>query len=258
MVKKMTKYVGIASGKGGVGKTTVSINLAMALNNLGYNTILLDANLSTPHIAMHLGAPLVPITLHDVLNGKNNLTEATYQHPSGLKIVPASISLDELDELNPRKLSNLLFDQELGDLTVIDMAAGLTGDVTPIFSMLDELLVVTNADMPSVTEALKTIKLAEKNHVEVKGIILNKSTNKNLISIKNIESILGKNIISVIPEDNQIKNSLKMNHPLVYAFPDSPASIEFKKLAAVLMGKRYEENIGKGFLQNLLNKLGFF
>ncbi|MBW2985344.1 P-loop NTPase [Candidatus Woesearchaeota archaeon] len=252
----MTKFIGIASGKGGVGKTTVAINTSIAINNFEIDTTLLDANLSTPHVSIHLGAPLSPITLHNVLKGQNSLTEATYLHSSGLKIIPSSISLDEIDELNPRKLSNLLFKQDLGELVIIDMPSGLTTEVTSLFSVLDELIVVTNADMPSVTEALKTIKLSEKNNLNVKGIVLNNSSSSNILPNENIETILGKKIIAEIPHDTNIKESLKANQPLVYAFPESSASIEFKKLAAKLIGEDYSGSVSTNLFSAILTKLG--
>ena len=131
----MTKFIGIASGKGGVGKTTIAINTSLSLSNFNVGVTLLDANLSTPHISIHLGAPLSHITIHDVLKGRNTITEATYLHSSGLRIIPASISLDEIDELNHRKLSNFLFKQDIGELVIIDMPAGLSDNVTSLFSV---------------------------------------------------------------------------------------------------------------------------
>lgn len=252
----MTKFIGIASGKGGVGKTTVAINTALSISNFNREITLLDANLSTPHVSIHLGAPLSPITIHDVLKGRNTITEATYIHPSGLRIIPASISLDEIDDLNHRKLSNLLFKQNLGELVMIDMSAGLSEDVTSLFSILDEILIVTKSDMPSITEALKTIRLSEKNNLSVKGIILNKSTKLNIVSNKNIETILGKKIIAEIPYDKNIYSALKLNQPLVYSFPDSSASIEFKKLAAKLIGETYLDSLNKSFFSIITEKLG--
>ena len=252
----MTKFIGIASGKGGVGKTTIAINTAISILNFERGITLLDANLSTPHVSIHLGAPLSPITVHDVLKGRNSITEATYIHPSGLRIIPASISIDEIDDLNYRKLSNFLFKQYMGELVIIDMPAGLSDDVTSLFSILDELLVVTNSDMPSITEALKTIKLSERNNLFVKGVILNKSSKSNIVSNKNIETILGKNIIAEIPHDKNIYAALKSNQPLVYSFPDSSSSIEFKKLAAKLIGETYAGPINKNLFSLISKKLG--
>ncbi|MCK5107824.1 MAG: P-loop NTPase, partial [Nanoarchaeota archaeon] len=195
----MTRFIGIASGKGGTGKTTTSINLALSLSNLGYETTIIDANLATPHVALSLGSPNLPITINNVIKGENKLHEATYEHPSGLKIIPASISLDSVNELNPKRLSNLLYNIEMGDFVILDMSSGLTTDVQPLLSILDELVVIANPEMSSVAETIKTIKLAENNNIKVHGIVLNKSTDDNVVSKENIEALTDKKVISEIP-----------------------------------------------------------
>ena len=83
----MTRFVGILSGKGGVAKTTTTVNLGAALNYFKRDVIIVDGNLSTPNLGLHLGIPIVPISLHDVLKNKNNIVESIYQHESGLKII---------------------------------------------------------------------------------------------------------------------------------------------------------------------------
>lgn len=88
----MTKVITITSGKGGVGKTTTAINLAAALNSLGKDVILVDSNLTTPNVGIHLGAPIVPVTLNHVLLGKAKVGDAIYEHSSGTKILPSSLS----------------------------------------------------------------------------------------------------------------------------------------------------------------------
>jgi septum site-determining protein MinD len=231
----MTRFIGIASGKGGTGKTTTAINLSLALTNLGYDTVIVDANLATPHVALSLGSPNLPITINHVLNGNNQIHEATYEHPSGLKIIPASISLEDIDEMNPRRLSNLLYNSDIGDFAVLDLSSGLTGDVKPLLNTLDELIVVTNPEISSVSEAIKTIKLAEKNNVNVHGIILNKSTQDNNLSKENIEALTEKNVIAEIPHHEHFHQSNKLNQPLVYAFPQSPVAEHFKNVASFVL-----------------------
>src|SRR3989338_10734519 len=92
----MAKLITITSGKGGVGKTTTAINLGAALNAFGKEVIILDANLTTPNIGLHLGAPLVPVSLNHVLSGKAKIVDAIYEHESGTKVIPSSLSVRDL------------------------------------------------------------------------------------------------------------------------------------------------------------------
>ena len=107
----MTKFMVVLSGKGGVGKTTTAINLGTALSNFGRDVIVLDANLSTPHMGLQLGAPVVPVSLNDAMSGEKHIQEAVYLHPGGLKIVPSSISLEDLKKTDPKKLKKLLSEE---------------------------------------------------------------------------------------------------------------------------------------------------
>src|SRR3990167_1133601 len=122
----MSKLITITSGKGGVGKTTTSINLAAALNSFGKNVIIVDANLTTPNVGLHLGAPIVPISLNHVLLGKADISDAIYEHESGTKIVPSSLSVRELSRLNHSKLKDVGKKlRKLADFVIYDSAAGL-------------------------------------------------------------------------------------------------------------------------------------
>ena len=103
----MSKLITITSGKGGVGKTTTSINLAAALNSFGKETIIVDANLTTPNVGLHLGAPIVPISLNHVLQGKAKIQDAIYEHESGTKIIPSSLSINELKRINHSRLKEV-------------------------------------------------------------------------------------------------------------------------------------------------------
>ena len=103
----MPKVIVITSGKGGVGKTTTAINLGAAMNYFGKDVLIVDANLTTPNIGIHLGSPEVPITLNHILNKKADVFEGVYEHESGLKIIPSSLSVKELEKLKPERLKDL-------------------------------------------------------------------------------------------------------------------------------------------------------
>lgn len=226
----MTKFIAI-SGKGGVGKTTIAINLASAMHNIGKNVILLDANTTTPHIALHLGFPELKVSLHEVLEGKNKVAEAIYLHPSGLKVIPSNISKNPFYK-KTRKFSSV-FLELIGKaaIVIVDLPATLSEETLSVIRATDETIVITNPEISSLTDALKTINTAEELGSVVPGIILNKAKrNKKIEGFKQ----LGEKLIGVIPEDKNIPASLSMRHPVIYSHPLSPASFEFKKLADFL------------------------
>jgi septum site-determining protein MinD len=254
----MTHYIGILSGKGGVGKTSSSINLGAALNFFGKDVTIVDANLSTPNIGLYLGAPVVPINLHHALNGKHHITEAVYLHPAGIKIVPAGISVDELMGVNPDKLNKVIKGLEnTTDIVIVDGAAGLGREANATFESADKILIVTNPEIPAITDALKTIKIAEEFGKEVVGVILCRTKPNNLdVSLKNIETILEKPVIGIIPEDKSVREALVKKDSVVYTHPNSKASIGYKKLAANLIGERYKpEDIKENFMLKVLRVL---
>ena len=233
----MTKFIAIASGKGGTGKTTTAVNLATAFNDLGKDVILLDANITTPHIALHLSLPEVPTTVHDALRGRAHITEATYLHPSGLKVIPGGIDDLLSKEEKKKELGSLL----LGlygktDLVIVDSAAGIGAEALEAIGASDETIIVTNPDLSSLADALRTLRVAEEKGSVVPGVILNRVSKANLdLSLEDIETMLGKPIIAVIPEDKKIRKSLSLGHPVVYTHPHSSSSKQFRNLAKLLI-----------------------
>src|SRR4030065_584943 len=122
----MKKIIVITSGKGGVGKTTTAINLGAAMNYFGEDVLIIDGNLTTPNVGIHLNSPEVPINLNHVLSGKATALEAVYEHESGLKIMPSSLSIKELKKFRPERISNYKKDfKKISDYIIVDSAAGL-------------------------------------------------------------------------------------------------------------------------------------
>ena len=91
----MARVIGIVSGKGGVGKTTLASNLGIALSKFGRNVTLVDCNVTTSHLGFYFGLYDYPVTLNQVLKGEASLESATY-FSNGVKIIPASLELDDL------------------------------------------------------------------------------------------------------------------------------------------------------------------
>jgi septum site-determining protein MinD len=242
----MSKIITITSGKGGVGKTTTSINLATALNSFGKETIIVDANLTTPNVGLHLGAPIVPVSLNHVLLGKAKVTDAIYEHESGTKIIPSSLSIGELKRLDHGKLKELSKKlKKMADYIIYDCAAGLGDEATAAIESADEIILVTNPEIPAVTDALKTAKLAEQLGKEVKGVIVTRvKNNKTQMPISNIKDMLELPILGTIPEDDNVQLSVVMKDALVHTHPKSKASRAYRKIAASIAGNNnYKEKI---------------
>lgn len=256
----MTRYIGCISAKGGVGKTTTSINLAAALNYFGKDSVIVDANLTTPNVGIYLGNPIVPITLHDVLKGKNKITEAVFMHKSGVKVIPASIALKDAKKVDPTKLSKVISDLEgSSDIVIVDGAAGLGKESQAAMKAAEEIIILTNPEMPAVTDALKTVKLCKEMGKKILGVVVTKTNSKNMdMPLKDIENLLETKIIGIIPEDRAVKFSQANKEPVINSHPKSAAAVQYKRLAAELLGENYTETIEQnGFTNWLLRYLGF-
>ncbi len=239
----MTRLILLTSGKGGVGKTTLTSNLAAALSDLGENVIAMDANLTTPNLGLQLGMHLVPRTLHDVLRGDTRLRDAIYPHPYGFKVIPASIGLNDLKGVDVGRLPEVSFNL-LGkaDYVIMDSAAGLGREALSALSASDEIMIVTNPDLPSVTDALKMLKLAQESRIKVIGTVVNRiKGNEHELSTGEIKDLLGISIIAEIPEDVNVAKSIAEKKPLIQYSPDSPAAVEIKRLATFLTGRKYKK-----------------
>jgi septum site-determining protein MinD len=243
----MSRLITIASGKGGVGKTTTSINLGTALNSFGKEVIVVDANLTTPNIGLHLGAPIVPISLNHILNGKAKISDAIYEHESGTKIIPSSLSINDMKNLNPARLKEVGKRlRKMADIVIYDCAAGLGEEALAAMDSADEIIIVTNPEIPAVTDALKTAKMIEQMGKNVRGVIVTRVTRaKTEMPISNIAEMLELPILGVIPEDKKAQAALSMKEALIHAYPKSKAAKAYKRIAARLIGNEdYKEKSG--------------
>ncbi|MEE8403037.1 MAG: cell division ATPase MinD [Candidatus Hydrothermarchaeaceae archaeon] len=233
------RVVGIVSSKGGVGKTTIVANMGVILaGEFGKKVLALDANVSAPNLGLYLGIVYPEVTLNDVLEGKAQIQQAIHTHTSGLQILPASLSSDNVDIRDLKsKIKELTKDY---DLILLDSAPGLGDEVTAVIDAADGLLVVTNPELPVVTITLKTLKLAADLKVPIDGIILNRVRGKDYeMSNKEVSDSLGIPVISVIPEDERVSAAVSGWMPVALYAPNSPSSIRLKKLAANIIGEEY-------------------
>jgi septum site-determining protein MinD len=250
----MARIIVINSGKGGVGKTTTAINLGTSLNKLGKDVVIVDANLNTPNVGLQLGAPIVPVTLNHVLKGKADIRDAIYEHSSGTKIVPSSLSIKELTKFNTKKIPGIMKElSEFNDYVIIDSAAGFGEEVMAALEASDEIIIVTNPEMPTVTDALKAVKVAREMGKEVNGVIVTRHANaKYEMPLSSIRSMLEAQIIGVVPEDKAVKEALNLRDAVVHTHPRSKVSKKYLEIARKVSGEEIEERIG--FLARILGR----
>jgi len=250
----MTKVITITSGKGGVGKTTTAINLGAALNSFGKEVIVVDANLTTPNVGLHLGAPIVPISLNHVLLGKAKVIDAIYEHESGTKIIPSSLSVKELKRIDNGKLKDIGKKlKKMADYVIFDSAAGLGEEALAAIECADELIIVTNPEIPAVTDALKAAKVIEEMGKTIKGVIVTRVRgNKTEMPLANVRDMLELPILGVIPEDKNMQAALVMKDALYHTHPRSKGSKAYKQIAAKIIGIAYKDDTS--FMDILLGR----
>lgn len=247
----MGKTIGIVSLKGGVGKTTIVTALAGAFFRLGKSTLLVDGNLASPNLGLHLNVIDPEKTLHDVLNRSASLKEAIH-HGSGFDILPASI-FNNL-EVSPLKLKDHLKPlKNRYDMIIIDSSPALNDETLAVMLASDEIFVVTTPDHPTMSTSIKAAKLARQRGKPISGIILNKVHKKDFeLSLEEVESTLDMPVFAVIPYDTNILRALSVMEPSTIYKPYSEGSTEIMKFAAVLAGEKYKQTRLRDFFRNLV------
>lgn len=237
------RTIAIVSGKGGTGKTTVALNLTLALTKYGRQVILADGNFDCPHVGLMLGSSNFSDTIFHAIEDNRNLSEIVYKHQSGIKIIPGDISLEKIHKKDLVKFKEKIKDLEkYAETVIIDTDSSFLHDNIMFLREASDIIMVVNPDLLSVSETLKLLKLLKhgEKHPNILGIVINKKSNKEYdMGIDNIQTILNEKIIGIIPDSDSVKHSLKIKFPVLYSHPDSKPSIAFEQLACNLIGKKY-------------------
>jgi septum site-determining protein MinD len=207
----MVKVYTIASGKGGTGKTTVSVNLGTMLAQLGKETYLMDADIGMANVGLVLGLQDAPVTLHEVLAGKGNINDAIYEGPAGLKVIPSGISLQGFQQADPDRIRDVMGELvKRCEFLLIDAPAGISKDGVVPLAVADEVILIVNPELSSIVDALKTKILTEVVGGHVLGSIINRvDQDKTDIITKKMEKVLGVKVIGIIR-----RTPMSAGHPL--------------------------------------------
>jgi len=250
----MGKTIGVVSLKGGVGKTSVVASLGSALSEFGKKVLLIDGNLSSPTLGLHLNVIEPERTLHHVLNRKARTKDAIYKIEGieGLHVMPASI-FNKMN-VSPLHLRNRIKGLKRSyDVILIDSSPALDEETLAVILASDEILVITTPDRPTLSATIKAAKLAKQRGTPISGIVLNKVHNKDFeVSFDDVEGTLDIPVLAVIPYDLNVLKSLAEMKPYTLHNPNSKGSVEFKKLAGVLVGEKYKHSTLKDFFRRII------
>lgn len=235
----MTRVIVVASGKGGVGKTTLAGNIGVALSTFGKRVAVLDADVVMANLEIMMGLKNPPVSLIDVLVGRLGIEDVIYEGLGGVKIIPAGITLDGFNEENMEMLKAAIKEIPKDiEIVVIDAPAGR--DAAMVMDQGQEVLIVTTPEVSSVSDALKMKILGEKMGTSTVGAILNMVENRSLeLSRAEVENALDVNVICEIPFDIKIKDALSYEIPFIIRYPRIAATQQVLSLAASLIGRDY-------------------
>ncbi len=240
---KPVRVIAVASGKGGVGKTNVSVNLALAMTAMGRKVMLMDADLGLANIDVLLG--LKPLhNLSHVIRGERTLEEILVEGPGGMRIVPASSGVKLMAELNPmqhagliRAFSELSFDL---DVLVVDTAAGISDSVISFTRAAQEVVVVVCDEPASLTDAYALMKVLNRDHgVQRFNVLSNMSHSAQegremfakLVNVTDRYLDATLNYLGTVPYDEYLLKAVRKQRPVIDAFPRSRSAMAFKNLA---------------------------
>lgn len=235
--------ISVLSLKGGVGKTTVTTNLATALTEeFKRKVVVLDSNVSSAHVGLHFGIyGDIPTTLPDVMKQQKSVFNSVYrQTETGVDIVPSSVAMNE--DVNMKKIKDYILElaESEYDFLIVDCAPGFGVDIVNAIKAADEIIIVTTPNIPDIGDAVKlSEQLANVKRKKVRIVLNRVKGEKYELGKEEIASRLRFPIVSVIPEDKSVPESIAAGMPVVVSDRFSKAAIEFKRLAASILGEEY-------------------
>ena len=225
----------VASGKGGVGKSTTTANLGVALADDGFDVAIVDVDLGMANLAGLFGVD-EGVTLHDVLAGDAAPRDATYDAHGGT-LVPGSTDLEQFAEADAKSLHRMVTHLRADhDVVLLDAGAGLSYDIAMAMSVADGVLLVTTAELNSLTDATKTGQLVSKLEKPVVGAVFTRTGDGGFDDVEGIAAALGTTdaVTVSVPHDDAVKLAVRKSHPVVDLKPESPAASAYDRLAASL------------------------
>jgi len=240
------RVIAITSGKGGVGKSNIVVNLCVALSRMRRRVFLLDADMGLANVDVLLG--IVPrYTLEHVFSGQKELLDIVLDTQAGFKLLPASSGISELSELTHdqqmllfRGLSAL--DAEM-DYLFIDTGAGISSNVLRFNASAHEIVLIANPEPTSITDVYALMKLLSvKYHLRTFSLIANSvlSEDEGLSVYERLNKVathflhVDLRYLGPVPLDKAVPKAVRQQRPVLELYPTAPASLALMRIAALL------------------------
>ena len=241
------QLVGVLSGKGGVGKTNLVVNVAVAAAGLGARVLVVDGDLGLANVDLLLGLT-APRNVSDVLSGECTLEEALLQGPRGIHLLPAASGRSDLTSLRPIGLSRLLVPLYRAahryDLVLADLGAGVGASVIGLAAACDRAILVTTSEPTSLADAYATLKVlgGEAPTLPV-GVLVNsvrdeiegRDAHARLERVAQRFLHRSPPFLGCVPRDSRLAEAVQLQQAVVEAFPTAASSRGLIQLAARLL-----------------------
>ncbi len=237
------RVIAVTSGKGGVGKSNIAVNLGVTLAQGGERVMVMDADMGLANIDVLLG--LSPkMNLSHVINGECSLEDTIIEGPAGIKIIPASSGVASMSDLTPAENAGVI--RSFSELTVsvdtliIDTAAGLSDSVVSYTRASREVIIVVCDEPASITDAYAMIKVLNRDydmqrfHVlanQAHGIQQGRELYTKLARVSERYLDVALNFLGTIPYDDCLKKAVQKQKSVVESFPRSPSAMAFRQIA---------------------------
>ena len=268
--RRVARVVAITSGKGGVGKTNFSSNLAITLAARGQRVILVDADLGLANVHVVLG--IMPrYHLEHVMQGEKTLREVLYPGPGGIHIIGGGSGLTELANLDEHRRARFIQSlselDALADVVLLDTGAGLSHNVLGFLCAVDEVIVVTTPEPTAITDAYATIKVLSQENVRAKQrLVINmaQSEAEAQAAAGRLQEIARRFLqrdlecLGYLPHDAAVSRAVRAQQPFTLFQPNAPAARAIAQIAARLGYEQQPAPSPAGGVSGLLNRMQRF
>jgi flagellar biosynthesis protein FlhG len=267
--KGRARVIAVTSGKGGVGKTSISVNLSIALSRRGQQVVLLDADLGLANVEVLLGLNSL-YTLQQVVQGVMSMRDILVEGPGGIRVVPGSSGISRIADLGPKARQNILTGlddlQDYADIIIIDTMAGIGQNAVAFAAAADEVLLVCTPEPSSIVDAyamIKTISMMRDDAVF--RLVVNQALNEQQARVVAAKldmvasQYLGRKLpwVGYVPRDLHVSRGVMQSTPFLIQYPNAMASKHIVELAAKLLNLQPESApSGRSFLRRFAENLG--